>query len=1633
MKFFCCQPDSHNGFGALTNGILSYFTVDYQHIPHTLKGLKILQATKSDTSGESHLQNHNSPNSNYPGMDDKAKVRVQKSITLPGVFHSQNSCFSMANQSIFGIDLACVGSSNGVLALVVLGDKSLVYAPERDPQTVRESFQQLMRRSQQDAQQRHLMHPMPSDAPDAAADGVAFVGDRPSLFATRAPHANTASSSSPLPLFESDLLPHDTVLDAPSTITCMRNQPLVFVGYMSGRIEWYQVNISSNKRRQYGEIGDEAHYEVVLSNHYPKHINQVDQSSHVSRIYYHGEGDGVRMFVVARCCLPESGPLITSDYFPANAHLVVGSTRTIAVFSTHQLECPAFRLSHVGCSLLYCHPCLPIIGALGYSWNITPAHLRGGPPQAVGVVEKPCDGPSPASPAVRGSTPGEDPHPQVLFDSPNGLNGGCLLRIFEIAELTSSVTGSPAQSPETRPIGASNGRMGEVGDAVDSAAMPHGCAANKETFALRLVQERLYPISSKQYGAYFCFSWKFSLDLELALCNVVEGVVYVVRLHRQYLPQQRELSEKKVLRHLGGDRAISDANPTKDYLVPSLKYAFTSEHRVRLPLHSLLNVEYVSAATIPLIAMTSHAAASSSGQVKQGLVRTTGHGKEAGGKVAGSPIMLQTAVSGNSKHRSQRAAANQTDPRDGVRYTRGGLGYANAAQRFAALFHSQDNCASEACSGGGHIPREDGDSEIDSNQTDPLFLTRMTMDSISYLYAIRACGWGGNVPPISPLSRSSDTSAFPLNFPIGVNSCGIRRSATIMSPKETKLTQNLLGHRSANAVLAAKGARGNAGDAKKTSQTYALQPDRLQRNGAAKSAERPPNRYDSRMNAYTEGVSRAKDTSPLLQIGVGSISNLVGLNQAGEIMSIPIECEAIATWHEEGSVFTGLGTTVYSVDIISLQDIDREIAKRARAGFGLSAQENAVVLRQILEVMKRPAVYRGALVPPSTQALAANPDDNPMLQHTKDIEKLFSYVALLERAGVVLATGDVPSVLSLLEMEEELSGVAEDGAPQATRSVDFERVDPRKRLLLEVLDWLPSASCLPSPSLKSDGVTAPRVFHSQEELEREVAVQVLHGRFETGAALLELSYHNASFSSSMRYSSMVSLLRYPAQTVGLIRGSNLTARHTFLKSLSPWLLAVFLHLCADSKDNKESHLYRARIYVDTRLSLWDRVAMASLLEPDYPRLIQVLQRYMLPTCSLVQSLMLEHGISPRSFSKMQQIVDCTGDFQLGACLYARVGVRLVLPKRFVGGGERGGLREEAGVRGVPYEGGLACCPSMHTGSLDLVSFHPASTTPPSTASASPSVAFSRDHGRPLPASVFIPPSQVYSSVLPPPPEVVGGLSSTFRSQPLTSSTPLLQAGALEDPTPARGEGKNTEEAYETETDDGEGNNWLWWTEAYRAFLDNEQNFVERTMFDVACQRLHEEYLASLSLSRTGGSSWRTKSGGDGTGLNAGSSLSNTVSVNGIPAPALPTLPHSPSLSLSAALPLFPGAVHSATLQHVRFLTKILNATPVADPPDGTVSCSPPYPSKRIRDGSDNRRGEQRLVLPPQLQTLALSMSNQPLRCAICLRPVSLHQQDAEQSLAWCTACSHGGHAHHLREWFSAHRVCAVEGCCCHCD
>jgi hypothetical protein len=72
-------------------------------------------------------------------------------------------------------------------------------------------------------------------------------------------------------------------------------------------------------------------------------------------------------------------------------------------------------------------------------------------------------------------------------------------------------------------------------------------------------------------------------------------------------------------------------------------------------------------------------------------------------------------------------------------------------------------------------------------------------------------------------------------------------------------------------------------------------------------------------------------------------------------------------------------------------------------------------------------------------------------------------------------------------------------------------------------------------------------------------------------------------------------------------------------------------------------------------------------------------------------------------------------------------------------------------------------------------------------------------------------------------------------------------------------------------------------------------------------------------------------------------------------------------------------------------------------------------------------------LRPAQAGVCKTMDCKPM-CVVCARRVEgpLVETLPAMWYAWCTTCLHGGHYHHLVEWFAKHKQCPVECCTCEC-
>eukprot|EP00796_Vickermania_ingenoplastis_P013428 gene13428-9239_t len=678
-----------------------------------------------------------------------------------------------------------------------------------------------------------------------------------------------------------------------------------------------------------------------------------------------------------------------------------------------------------------------------------------------------------------------------------------------------------------------------------------------------------------------------------------------------------------------------------------------------------------------------------------------------------------------------------------------------------------------------------------------------------------------------------------------------------------------------------------------------------------------------------------------------------------------------------------------------------------------------------------------------------------------------------------------PSVLSPSGAQAECVPPQPGGSSNGSYGVSLHRF-----LLLTVLGWLP-----PTPQEQAETSSAgtpphgrpqrvpeclPPAAATEEALERQAAIAALYGYRERAIDLLA----NASQDDdhhALRHI-IAHYLKDPECLATVLVRSSAGARRDFLESLSPWLLACLLASCSSCSnflasrvasaagtvaarlERADQRILRAAerltlpyrdslVYKNTRLTLWDRLAVSLLLEapfdprtatsvacynyhpaqrrdarqrgdgnwqlpgasasasccngesddcsssseeegeeeeeeeeeeaeeaeaadllpcrgPQQPfpalrsrrrssgRIERILHAFFLE-CSAIQALVLGYGVSESTLPMMAMIVDETGNTQLGACLFARVGVRLAWRQQ-----QQREQQQQRQQQQRSDGGGLAG--ERRNGRWSLSSpLPPAQSRAPSAGLEAPR------QSRPGPSALA-------GTAAP----------QRFPLPPFQKSLCVSDAPDEEEEEEDRDEvppAAETDEAAATAT-----NHWEWWSTAYRLFMDTHRALASRAAYDVACHNLRQELrqqqqeAASSSASSTTPASppfsIRTptrhhhhhhNSGGGGDGGGGGTSTASISSGEGPPVPR-------------AA----PRGVGTAAL-----LQRLVSAM-------------------READGQ---------------------------RCSVCGiavergLAVGVGPQRPEGGLVWCRACRHGGHVDHLRGWFQAHRLCPVEDCHCRCN
>ncbi|GET89222.1 hypothetical protein, conserved [Leishmania tarentolae] len=1848
MKHFSCQPDSHNAFGSLTNGVLTYFTVDcarYRRVAangigdvaelhtHATGGdATVAGSAPSQWSGQQPFAASSSSTSQSAGhgatqqdvhFNTETRMHLQRTLTLPSPFQGTQCFFSMANRTVFGTDMAFIGAANGLLALAVLQEDLLLYVRGKDPQSLREQLHRehagsssILRRgsaslasiaasdsgviARQPPSPQAVSLTLPSPSHGQGGGGVplsspSFVGSAAaaartsrssSFFQGRDPSSSAAASAPLSPQGGQGVVRGLYRRDAPSTITWMRNKPLVLVGYTSGWVEWYEVSISSAHRKELLDPEKEILYGTLVT---PgafayRALNRDSLTSRVARVAVGGHVAGMHVELVASCVLAGAGALVSSDYFAANGTVAVVSERgTMYLFDTDQLESPLceVQLSTPSAAFLYCHPFLPIVGVLsqcvwgGEELKTTMAgavarrrrdksptlHLMdshnssvvrpsvdqaddaidacvGSPKRGVmGSKQSPTT--SQFAPLQRSQDDSGSVPPQLSFPSGATLSAevqGTLKSGRHVgwhdagpAALMSggNVTGAlPSGNRATSPSGLyiSGSTASEISAA---SALHSGCLLTLVEYRkdppprllsrawtgaqppppshrlTQVLQHRMEGAAAR-YGTYYTFSWKFSSHLELAVGNLEEGALRIVRADRTMEGDAgSDLcdvadEEKREGTAVDGKRGVPALVPSTVFATHTSSYQVVQDYNVRLPLHSLMNVEYVSAATSSLSALNNAAAATEAEFVD---------GRHGTGGATAEQCQRQTALLGAA-----------VDPRCRLGFSSVSLSQASAAAgvlcRPANPLWAGLAVVSMPRGGRRNKRGHRGDAHRYVGHLDLFDAGRDHGGAFGALYPPGGMGAGdgaaGVMGGVSASSCAADSGgpllkenllAVAMRQPF----CGDASAtgAAHHHRRHTGETGNSSGADSMSSHWLYSSAITSVSTQRSQRQRRCKQRE-VRRDPRAPAISVPSYAATSTKNEVASAVlitaDQRIDLHDALRIGPGNVSCVVVMNAAGEVASVPIEVRAVSAWHEEGSVFVGLGPTLYAADLVSIQGIEQLMRRRYAAGFGLSSVANFAAVKEV-----------GGF-------------------GSDDVAMLFSYVATLEAVSLVALSGPVPSLRDLLHTSF-VTGCG--GAQRELAARVQERFGPAWRakmaacvwhenlcclLVLQVLRWLPS-SLTEEAGQPWRGIVHPQSLagtvpvlgenSTNLDIERAVAVEVTHGRCTEAAETL-LRFANRSPS----YGAMATLLGHPEEAPSMVYNSDPRVCASFCASLTPWLLVVFHCLCGPCEGAPryqphgvaaEKGLYDdaasvrtvlpLHLYRHSALPFWDRVALAVVMEAGtMAAFTHVMQDVLLRECNPIQALLLQHGIHFHTYAAMQEIVDCTGDFQLGACLFARVGVltaAAALAFPFL-------LDAEVSAAAATAAGtGRTEAASPASGSLELSTISSGYPLYSYRAYGCSPLAYLRSSHRrrgpsQLPSSsggddqysledgVTHTAELVLKSVLPPPAqaprEVINGVRMLPHSADavgVSSSLPprhiLCNAVSLNDAAAdnSHGNGDHAGNAAEVDSDAADADvPWVWWAAAYRSFLDDEQAFVRRTTFDVECRQMrsggflaHDTAAAPVNVRGADVTSSPVAAvspeAGDahvdhyGSGCRSPHSTpprdAEAAGLRSLSPPPADFVPSSAVQCVTHSVAeAGGGTTRGGSGSGVARGLAAASWSPASAPSAfaGLYGCGaahvtsaiPPYASAFMKSPQPKLCvcGEQHTGTQ-LIRSLLSICSTTTTRCCVCLETVRLGSKDVDTAFAWCTSCDHGGHAYHLQSWFRTHRRCPVNGCDCHCD
>ncbi|KAL3669795.1 hypothetical protein V7S43_005174 [Phytophthora oleae] len=213
-----------------------------------------------------------------------------------------------------------------------------------------------------------------------------------------------------------------------------------------------------------------------------------------------------------------------------------------------------------------------------------------------------------------------------------------------------------------------------------------------------------------------------------------------------------------------------------------------------------------------------------------------------------------------------------------------------------------------------------------------------------------------------------------------------------------------------------------------------------------------------------------------------------------------------------------------------------------------------------------------------------------------------------------------------------------------------------------------------------------------------------------------------------------------------------------------------------------------------------------------------------------------------------------------------------------------------------------------------------------------------------------------------------------------------------------------------------------WIQIYKDLLNQWQLFHERARFDVGRSQLEDLLNGFTSFSRDF----------DADELQAELSAPSTLSVP----PQLFVRCNFCNASLSLASLLRLGGSHSSWLNRAK--PKLTCCPTCRKPLPQCALCLLPFGSLNPYFELAHRRSRQ---TSDAVNTL---VSNVGADNGGVLKEPKTGKNEYEnlaqlssipfvEWFTWCQSCKHGGHAHHLADWFKAHTVCPVTDCNCQCQ